>query len=81
MDRGANGGVAGSDVRVIENHADRKFDIHGTDDHDVTSIPMVTSGGVVSTITGKIVVIIHQHTCNGKKKISIHHLRLSTIRT
>ena len=33
VDRGANGGVAGSDVRVIETHSDRKVDIHGIDNH------------------------------------------------
>ena len=44
VDRGANGGVAGSDVRVIETHPDRKVDIRGIDNHEITAIPLVTAG-------------------------------------
>ena len=28
VDRGTNGGVTGSDVRVIETHPDREVDMH-----------------------------------------------------
>ena len=33
VDEGANGGVAGSDMRVIETYTDRKVDIRGIDNH------------------------------------------------
>ena len=33
VDREANGGVAGSDMRVIETYTDRKVDIRGIDNH------------------------------------------------
>ena len=47
VDRGANGGVADSDVRVIETHPDHKVDIRGIDDHQISAIPLVTDGGVI----------------------------------
>jgi hypothetical protein len=39
IDRSANGGVAGSDVRII-NRSDRCVDITGIDDHKLTGIPI-----------------------------------------
>ena len=33
VDRGADGGLAGSDVRCIETHPDRKVYIRGIDNH------------------------------------------------
>ena len=59
MDRGANGGVGGSDVRVIETYADRKVNIRGIDNHEISAISLVTSGGVTATITGEVIVIMH----------------------
>jgi len=44
VDRGANGGIAGSDVRVI-NRTGRQVDIQGIDNHRITEIPIVTAGG------------------------------------
>ena len=71
MDRGANGGVAGSDVRVIETHPDNMVGIRGIDNHQISVIPIVTSGGVTITITGKVIVIMNQCPCHGKNK-TIH---------
>ena len=50
--RGANDGIAGRDVRVIETHTDHKVDIRGVDNHEIATIPLVTAGGLTSTITG-----------------------------
>ena len=50
--RRVNGGAVGSDVRVIETYPDRKVDIRGIDNHEINEIPLVTVGGVTSTITG-----------------------------
>ena len=46
IDRGANGGVAGADVRVIKttHHA---VNVQGVSDHQVTDLKIVTAGGVV----------------------------------
>ena len=74
MDRGANGGVAGSDAKVIETHPDHNVDIRGIDNHEITDIPPVTSGEVTSTIKGEFIVIMNQHECHNKNKsISSSH--------
>ena len=71
VDRGSNIGVSGSDVRVIETHTNCKVYIRVIDNHDINAIPLVTAGGVTSTITGEKMLIIHQHAQHGKKK-TIH---------
>jgi hypothetical protein len=49
IDCGANGGVAGSDLRII-NRSDRCVDITGiADDHELTGIPIGTAGAVVQS--------------------------------
>ena len=68
VDRGANGGVAGSEVRVIETNPDLKVDTCGTENHQISAIPLVTAGGVTTTTTGKVIVIMHQLACHGKNK-------------
>ena len=71
MDRRANSGVARSDVRVVETNPDRKVDMRGIDNHEITAIPLVAVGGVTSTITGEVILIMHQCAYNGKNK-AIH---------
>ena len=46
MDRGANGGVAGQDVRVIAK-SDRSVNNTGIDNHEMKNIPIGTIGAVV----------------------------------
>ena len=58
-------------MRVIETHPNRKVDIRGADNHQISSIPLVTAGGVTATITSKVIVIMHQCECHGKNK-AIH---------
>jgi hypothetical protein len=65
VDRGANGGVAGDDVRVIFKTT-RNVDIRGIDNHQVTNIPIGTVGGVVKSQKGPIIVIMHQYALLGK---------------
>ena len=67
VDRGANGGLAGSDVRPIHRTA-RSVDVQGIDNHQVTNIPIVTAAGVVDTQKGPAILIMHQyaHIKNGK---------------
>lgn len=70
VDRGANGGVAGSDVRIIAKTT-RRVDIQGIDNHRITDIPIVTAGGVVNTQRGEVIAIFHQYAYTGKGR-SIH---------
>ena len=46
VDRGANGGVAGNDVRVISKHPYRIVDVRGIENNEIASIPLVTAGAV-----------------------------------
>ena len=52
VDRGANGGICGNDVRVIEK-SHRIVDVRGIDNHEIPNIPIVTAGGVVNTQSGE----------------------------
>ena len=70
VDRGANGGLAGDDVRVISK-TNRRVDIRGIDNHQVTGIDIGTVGGVVDTQKGPVVAIMHQYALLGKGS-SIH---------
>jgi hypothetical protein len=71
VDRGANGGVAGNDVRVIFK-TNRTVDIRDIDNHQVTNIPIGTVGGVVNSQKGSIIIIMHQYALMGKCT-SIHY--------
>jgi hypothetical protein len=70
IDRGANGGVAGDDVRVIF-CTNRTVDIKGIDNHHVNNIGIGTVGGVVQTQHGPVIAIMHQYALLGKGS-SIH---------
>ena len=67
MDRGANGGIAGSDVRVIVK-TERQVDVSGIDDHEMNNLPVVSEAGVVNTQRGLVIAIFHQYAFvpNGK---------------
>ena len=71
VDRGANGGIAGDDVRVIEKVPDRFVNVRGIDNHEITEIPIVTAGGVTRTQHGEVIVIMHQYAWHGKGR-TIH---------
>ena len=70
VDRGANGGIAGSDVRVIFK-TNRVVDVRGLDNHELTNIDIGTVGGVVNTQKGLVIAIMHQYALMGKG-YSIH---------
>ena len=60
VDRGANGGLAGSDVRIITK-TDRTIDVNGIDNHQVSNLPIVTAGGVATSQLGEVIVILNQY--------------------
>ena len=70
IDRGANGGVAGADICVIDatHHA---VNVQGVSDHQVTDLKIVTAGGVVQTQHVPVIVIFHQYAHLGTGK-TIH---------
>ena len=71
VDRGANGGIAGANLRVIA-RTDRTVDINGLDNHQVRDLHIVTAGGVITTQRGPVVAIFHQmaHSPMGRTIIS-----------
>jgi Reverse transcriptase (RNA-dependent DNA polymerase) len=64
VDRGANGGIAGNDVRVIFKQ-NRSVDISGIDNHQITDVSIGTVGGVVETHKGPVIAIMHQYALIG----------------
>ena len=70
VDRGANGGLAGSDMRVIyKTH--RKINISGIDNHEVNGLDVVTAATLLNTSLGKIIGIFNEYAHLGKGS-SIH---------
>ena len=62
IDRGANGGLAGSDVRIIAK-TDREVDVDGIDNHQMVNLPIVTAGAVAKTTDGEVIIIMHKYAC------------------
>ena len=70
VDHGANGGLAGSDMRVIH-RTYRKINIQGIDNHDVTGVDVVTAATLLNTSQGKVIGIFNEYAYLGKGS-SIH---------
>ena len=65
VDRGANGGLAGSDMRVIyKTH--RKINISGIDNHEVNGLDVVTAATLLNTSLGKVIGIFNEYAHLGK---------------
>ena len=70
VDRGANGGMAGADVRLLET-GEKSADVRGINNHTVTNLPISTVAGVVHSQYGPVIAIMHQYAYHGKGK-TIH---------
>ena len=76
VDRGANGGLAGSDMRVIyKTH--RKINISGIDNHEVNGLDVVTAATLLNTSLGKVIGIFNEYAHLGKDHPSIHQDNLN----
>jgi hypothetical protein len=61
IDCGANGGLAGSDCRVITKSPDRFVNIEGIDKHHLPQVPIVTCGAYTESRNhGPVIMIFHQ---------------------
>ena len=60
VDRGANGGIAGDNVRVIA-EVDRHVNVQGVGNHELSDLKIVTAGGVCPSHRGDVLVILHQY--------------------
>ena len=70
IDRGANGGLAGADMRVIHT-TPRRINIVGIDDHELTGLNVVTAAALLDTQKGPIIGVFHEYAHLGKGR-SIH---------
>ena len=58
VDRGANGCIIGSQMRVIETYPDCHVEITGIDNHELPAVPLGAAGMVVRSNHGHIIAII-----------------------
>ena len=65
IDRGANGGIAGTDTRVIHK-TQRIVDISGIDDYEIVGVPIGTAGAVAQTQKGEVIVILNSYALLNK---------------
>ena len=70
IDRGANGGLAGTDMSVIYT-TPRKINIVGIDDHELTGLNVVTAATLLDTQKSLIIGVFHEYAHLGKGR-SIH---------
>ena len=71
IDRGSNGGVAGSDCRVMYTDPIRTVDVEGIDNHQINDVRIVTCGAYAETNKGPVILIFNQYANAGKGK-TIH---------
>ena len=65
IDRGANGGLAGSDVRILE-RTGRTVSVTGIDNHELPGFDIVTCAALLNTSHGKVVLIMHEYAYYGR---------------
>ena len=73
MDGGANGGIAGSDMRVMSYNSDgRRVNIGIAGDHQMTGKKLGTFCAVIETRFGRVLAIFHQYAHVPEQRRSIH---------
>ena len=65
VDRGANGGLAGSDVRVLSNSSE-KCTVAGIDQHQINGLYIVQCAALVNTNHGYVNLIMNEYAYYGK---------------
>ena len=65
VDRGANGGLAGSDVRILS-RSSRKCTVTGIDIHELQGFDVVQCAALVETNCGIVNLIMNEYACYGK---------------
>jgi hypothetical protein len=75
VDRGANGGICGEDMLVLEG-SERYVDVLGLAGHKVNQLRIVTAQAVVSTHKGDAIATFHQMALLGKGKSILSCLQM-----
>ena len=65
VDRGANGGLAGSDVRILS-RSSRKCTGTGIDSHELQGLDVVQCAALLETNHGIVNLIMNEYNCYGK---------------
>ena len=65
IDRGANGGLAGEDVRVLS-YTGRTVSVTGIDNHALPGLEIVTCATLLNTNKGKIILIMNEYAHYGR---------------
>ena len=71
VDRGANGGILGNDAVVYKEWHERKVDVTGIDNHEMSNLVMVDATARVLSNRGYIIVIMRQYAYHGVNR-TIH---------
>ena len=66
VDRGANGGLAGSDVRILS-RSSRKCTVTGIDSHELQDLDVVQCAPLVETNHGIVNLIMNEYACYVKE--------------
>jgi hypothetical protein len=75
VDCGANGGIFGEDMRVLEG-SERFVDVFGLAGHKVSQLRIVTAQALISTHKGDVIVTFHQIALLGKGKCILSCLQM-----
>ena len=65
VDRGANGGLDGSDVRILS-RSSKKCTVTGIDSHELQGLDVVQCAVLVETNNGIVNLIMNEYACYGK---------------
>ena len=80
VDRGANGGLAGSDVRILSKSS-RKCTVTGIDQHQINGLDIVQCAALVKTNHGYVNLIMNEYAYYGKATPFIPQVKLNGTRT
>ena len=80
VDRGANGGLAGSDVRVLSKSS-RKCTVAGIDQHQINGLHIVECAELVNTNYGYVNLIMNEYAYYGKAIPFTPQVKLSGTKT
>ena len=59
IDRGANGGLAGSDLRILEKTG-QTVSVTGIGNHELPGLDIVTCAALLHTNHGKVILVMHE---------------------
>ena len=65
VDRGANGGLAGADIHVLD-RTGREVSVTGIDDHELPGLDIITCVVLIQTNHGKVNMLMHEYAYYGR---------------